>query len=56
MRVLLIDDEQMVRKIVRKMLERSGHDVTEAETEAVTELEDAVDLELLDDLWNDVDH
>src|ERR1700741_1451598 len=31
MRVLLIDDEQMVRKIVRKMLERSGHDVTEAE-------------------------
>jgi DNA-binding NtrC family response regulator len=27
----LIDDEQMVRKIVRKMLERSGHDVTEAE-------------------------
>ena len=31
MRILLIDDEQMVRKIVRKMLERSGHDVTEAE-------------------------
>lgn len=31
MRVLLIDDEPMVRKIVRKMLERSGHDVTEAE-------------------------
>ena len=31
MRVLLIDDEQMVRKIVRKMLERSSHDVTEAE-------------------------
>jgi CheY-like chemotaxis protein len=31
MRVLLIDDEQMVRKVVRKMLERSGHDVTEAE-------------------------
>lgn len=31
MRVLLIDDEQMVRKIVRKMLERSGHQVTEAE-------------------------
>lgn len=31
MRVLLIDDEQMVRKIVRKMLERSGHEVTEAE-------------------------
>ena len=23
----MIDDEQMVRKIVRKMLERSGHDV-----------------------------
>lgn len=31
MRVLLIDDEQMVRKIVRKMLERGGHEVTEAE-------------------------
>ena len=31
MRILLIDDEQMVRKIVRKMLERSGHEVTEAE-------------------------
>ena len=31
MRVLLIDDEPMVRKIVRKMLERSGHHVTEAE-------------------------
>jgi DNA-binding NtrC family response regulator len=31
MRVLLIDDESMVRKIVRKMLERSGHEVTEAE-------------------------
>jgi DNA-binding NtrC family response regulator len=31
MRVLLIDDEQMVRKIVRKMLERSGNEVTEAE-------------------------
>ena len=31
MRVLLIDDEQMVRKIVRKMLERSSHEVTEAE-------------------------
>ncbi len=31
MRILLIDDEQMVRKIVRKMLERSGHDITEAE-------------------------
>lgn len=31
MRVLLIDDEQMVRKLVRKMLERSGHEVTEAE-------------------------
>lgn len=31
MRILLIDDEEMVRKIVRKMLERMGHDVTEAE-------------------------
>lgn len=31
MRILLIDDEQMVRKIVRKMLERSGNEVTEAE-------------------------
>ena len=31
MRVLLIDDEQMVRKIVRKMLERAGHEVIEAE-------------------------
>ena len=31
MRVLLIDDEEMVRKIVRKMLERSGHEVTVAE-------------------------
>jgi DNA-binding NtrC family response regulator len=31
MRVLLIDDEQMVRKIVCKMLKRSGHEVTEAE-------------------------
>jgi DNA-binding NtrC family response regulator len=31
MRILLIDDEQMVRKIVRKMLERNGHQVTEAE-------------------------
>lgn len=31
MRILLIDDEQMVRKIVRKMLERSSHEVTEAE-------------------------
>lgn len=31
MRVLLIDDEQMVRKIVRKMLERAGHEVTEVE-------------------------
>jgi DNA-binding NtrC family response regulator len=31
MRILLIDDEHMVRKIVRKMLERSGHEVTEAE-------------------------
>jgi CheY-like chemotaxis protein len=31
MRVLLIDDEEMVRKVVRQMLERGGHDVTEAE-------------------------
>jgi two-component system chemotaxis response regulator CheY len=31
MRVLLIDDEEMVRKVVRKMLERGRHDVTEAE-------------------------
>jgi DNA-binding NtrC family response regulator len=31
MRILLIDDEQMVRKIVRKMLERAGHEVIEAE-------------------------
>jgi DNA-binding NtrC family response regulator len=31
MRVLLIDDEPMVRKIVRKMLERAGHEVVEAE-------------------------
>lgn len=31
MRVLLIDDEPMVRKIVRKMLERAGHDVVEVE-------------------------
>ena len=31
MHVLLIDDEPMVRKIVRKMLERQGHVVVEAE-------------------------
>lgn len=31
MHVLLIDDEPMVRKIVRKMLERQGHAVVEAE-------------------------
>lgn len=31
MRVLLVDDEEMVRKVVRMMLKRSGHDVTEAE-------------------------
>ena len=31
MRVLLIDDEPMVRKIVRKMLERAGHDVVDVE-------------------------
>ena len=31
LRVLVIDDEAMVRKIVRKMLERSGHNVVEAE-------------------------
>ena len=31
LRVLVIDDEAMVRKIVRKMLERSGHTVVEAE-------------------------
>ena len=31
MHVLLIDDEPMVRKIVRKMLERQGHTVVEAE-------------------------
>lgn len=31
MRVLLIDDESMVRKIVRKMLERAGHQVVDAE-------------------------
>ena len=31
MRVLLIDDEPMVRKIVRKMLERAGHEVVNVE-------------------------
>ena len=31
MDVLLIDDEPMVRKVVRKMLERQGHVVVEAE-------------------------
>jgi CheY-like chemotaxis protein len=31
MRVLLIDDELMVRKIVRKMLERVGHEVVDVE-------------------------
>jgi DNA-binding NtrC family response regulator len=31
LKVLVIDDEAMVRKIVRKMLERSGHKVVEAE-------------------------
>ncbi|HET6161354.1 MAG TPA: response regulator [Dongiaceae bacterium] len=31
MHVLLIDDEPMVRKIVRKMLERLGHTVVDAE-------------------------
>jgi CheY-like chemotaxis protein len=31
MRVLLIDDEEMVRQVVRRMLERSSHEVTEAE-------------------------
>jgi DNA-binding NtrC family response regulator len=31
MRVLLIEDEPMVRKIVRKMLQRAGHDVVDAE-------------------------
>ncbi len=31
MHVLLIDDEPMVRKVVRKMLERQGHVVVEAE-------------------------
>lgn len=31
LRVLVIDDEAMVRKIVRKMLERAGHNVVEAE-------------------------
>jgi DNA-binding NtrC family response regulator len=31
MHVLLIDDEPMVRKIVRKMLERQGHTIVEAE-------------------------
>ena len=31
MRVLLIEDDASVRRIVRKMLERGRHDVTEAE-------------------------
>lgn len=31
MRVLLIDDEPMVRKVVRKMLERAGHVVVDVE-------------------------
>jgi CheY-like chemotaxis protein len=31
MRVLLIDDEPAVRKVVRKMLARAGHHVGEAE-------------------------
>jgi DNA-binding NtrC family response regulator len=31
MRVLLIDDEPAVRKIVQKMLKRAGHEVVEAE-------------------------
>jgi CheY-like chemotaxis protein len=31
LRVLLIEDQQLVRKMVRNMLERSGHEVTEAE-------------------------
>lgn len=31
MRVLLIDDEPMVRKIVRKMLERASHEVVDVE-------------------------
>ena len=30
MRVLLIEDDDAVRKVVRMMLERDGHDVTEA--------------------------
>lgn len=31
MRVLVIDDEAMVRKTARRMLERAGHQVVEAE-------------------------
>ena len=30
MRVLLVEDDDMVRRVVRKMLERGGHDITEA--------------------------
>jgi YesN/AraC family two-component response regulator len=31
MRILLIDDEEMIREVVRDMLETAGHEVIEAE-------------------------
>jgi CheY-like chemotaxis protein len=33
MRVLMIEDEAALRIVIRQMLERAGHEVTEAENE-----------------------
>ncbi|WP_119301488.1 response regulator [Dongia deserti] len=58
MRVLLIDDEPMVRKIVRRMLERLGHTVVEAENGrfGLNELaKSAVDLVVTDIIMPEVE-
>jgi DNA-binding NtrC family response regulator len=58
MRVLLIDDEPMVRKIVRKMLERAGHEVVDVENgrAGLDQLERAtIDLIVTDIIMPDVE-
>lgn len=58
MHVLLIDDEPMVRKIVRKMLQRLGHAVMEAENGRVGLVElrkNPFDLVVTDIVMPDVD-
>lgn len=58
MNVLLIDDEPMVRKIVRKMLERAGHHVVDVENgrEGLVQLEQhACELILTDIIMPEVE-